>query len=635
MIRTGLRLLIRTAKRQTACINQRSNIHHCVCVKWYTTDAASKAQLNLTKTLKETRESEKLFSIFQSNKAILSLINYVVLLRQLNSSPDFKESEQRTISQCNDLIVSIVTKLEEGGVDDPRVASNLYYHINKLKVTNNTMKSRCKFLLEEFGMKLYPKMNSQEMSSFMYTLARNGKRAYFQQILPHISENFKQYNLRAVLTILYDASLMDVKAVELAKKLEDFLITRESLDLKMTAQDYSFILFYCGRNSDTMNNPRFFAKLAKIAKFHVTTANGVALSNIFHSLTFYHRPMMDEAFYKIFETQVLNLLPSLTNQALSLILRGYAVFGRGSALFYNKMAEEASNRVFKMDMETFITVFYHLTEMKKISVELVEKFIKRLEDISFKGVTTKQFQHLLYALYNLQKEGLYTPSTKFVEAMQEYVHENIKEFSFQELGSIANLSVIFDKDTQHELCVNIQDKFDKEQIICKDKEFKNLCQIVYFVTSEFPDEVRKEFISKSIDSVYEFLQETNYLNFNYLRFYSNLVLSLSWQKELDEAVFLKRKEIFFKMEKWLNEAYREDPRVVDYFNSEHFVMNFITSFQTVIGLSDGIKNLFREALNQLSVTDFKQSNQDFLYKKTDILFQPFINDLDEVKTTLY
>ena len=635
MIRTGLRLLIRKAKQQTTPINWISNIHHCVCVRWYTTDAASKMQLKLTRMLKETKGSDKLLSIFQSNKALMSLINYAVLVKQLNISPDFKESEQRTMSQCNELIVSIVTKLEDEKVDDPRIISNLYYHINKLRVTNNAMKSRCKFLLEESGMKLYEKMNSQEISSFMYTLAKNSKKSYFQQIIPHVSMNFRQYNLRALLTILYDASSMDVQAIELAKKLEDFVITRDSLDLRMTAQDYSFIFFYCGKNSDTMNNPRFFSKLAKMAKFHVATANGIALSNIFHSLTFYNTPMMDEIFYKIFETQVLNLLPGLTNQAFSLILRGYAIFGRGSDLFYNKMAEEASKRVLRLDMETFITVFYHLTEMKKMSVELIGSFTKFLEDVNFKGVTTKQFQHLLYALYNLQKEGLYAPNTKFIDAMREYVHQNIQDFSFQELGSIANLSVVFDKATQREICVTIQNKFATEQIICKSKEFKNLCQIVYFVTSEFPDEVRKEFISKSIDSIHGFLQESNSLNLNYLRFYSNLMLSLAWQKGLDDTAFLKRKKIFSKMENWLIKAYKEDPGVVGYFNSEHFVMNFLTSFHTVIGLSDEIKSLFREALNQLSVTDFKQTNQEFLYKKTDILFQPFINDLDEVKNTTY
>lgn len=621
MLKVLSKLLLPSAKmiRRTPYI--KLPLYPSVITRWhsFTSPRPTKQQIALNQQLLNAKTRQEVITIYETSKNLMNLVNMSALIKQLN---DFQKGSQQPLSHsfCSEVLISVLHGIEKENVADARLCSSLYFHINRFHGSSK-LKAECNKHLEEKGMNLYQQMNSQELTNFVYTLAQNDKKEQIQLILPFIASKLESHTLRALTSILYAIALADIRDATFGAKVQDFFINSKE-PLKPNAHDYSLIFFYCGKNPDIMYKPEFFKKLEHIAKFQVSHCNEIALANIFHSLTFYETPMMSAEFYQLFETHILNSLAKMNNRSLSLILRGYSTFGFGSETFYNKMMEEAKNRINSFDTEAFSTIMYHLATKKHITDDFLEASTQRLDLKNIAVFSTRQFQHILYAFSTLVRENLYKPNSDLIKALVWYILHNIDNFTFQELGNVASLSSLAGMRSQAEIAVQIRERIMKtDGVIPELVDLRALSDIMFFNVHEFPDTLENNFASRLIDITLQSAKNIETLKefarINNLRHYGKLVLALSEVKGLDKEYENKRKQIIQAFESWLIENCNNSLPPQD-FSLEGTLMHFIMSFYIVLDSPrNETKQIFRNALSLLK--DIKPENLDFLTKHTDLL----------------
>jgi len=590
----------------------------------------TRLQLLINNQLSGTDKIQDVLNVFSRYKTQMNLINYTVLLKQLTKKIVAQEITSLPENTCTEIVQHILSQLEKEDLTDSRLVSSLYFYLSRFPVSN-LFKMQCNLILEQKGMQLYKDMNSENITNFLYALAQNKNTRYFEAILPFVAQNIKSYNFRTLFTILYDCCVLEIQAQEFGNKIQDFLISQPD-DFKINAQDYSFIFFYCGKNPHIMNNPKLFAKLEGFAKFQAPFCNDIALSNIFHGLTFYDKPMVSPEFYKLFESRILNLLADLSHQALSLILRGYCTFGFGSDRFYEKFMEEACKRVNDLDREAFTTILFFLAQTNKVSVTMLAVFTKRLISGDLEYILPRQFEHIFYAFFNLLKDDLYEPDAILLDHFHRYIVDNIRKLTFQEIGNIANMvHLLLPKKYHEEISSLIQRKILNEDNLSLDSvDLKSLCEVAYFVLHEASAPYSEDFVKKVIDLgvilAEKKLTETETgtePTVHFLRYYGKLLILLTRQQNLDKEYIKKRKQLCSFIEKWLVKSYEIKKEVPQDFTVEDILMNFVISFYTILTKpSKQTKIILKDALSLLTSPHFRTENWTFLREKTDLLKEP-------------
>jgi len=645
MIKKGFRFFLSLNKFEAIKVPQTLRIHwsNQRWVSWKTSGSSApvpkqgKMPVIINAQLMRSDKIQDLLFVHSKFKQYMNLINFSVLLKSLNEKNKTNNNQLFTENYFNEIVNGVILKIEREGIEDPRTLASLYNYINRFPFTNQ-YKTRVNFLLEQKGMMMFKEMKHEELSSYAHTLAKLGKKTYFQGILMYISSQMKQYNIRMISTILYDSCILDLKTPEVAAEFQNYILSQKE-NIRFSSQDFSFIFYYCGKNSDVMNNPEFFQKLENLAKLQVNYSNGIALSNIFHGLSFYDKQMMSSKFYEIFESRILYLLSELSHQALSLILRGYSIFGQGSEFFYGKIIEEAHKRVRELDPEAFTTIFYMLTKSKKISFELIESFTYHLLGGKLSQLLPKQFEHIFYSYFNLLKDDVYKPNKKLMEAFSQYINQHIDNFSIQRLGNIAHMCTLLLKEDQNDLSIKIQNLIINTQSIDIDSvELKSICEIAYFVLYETADKVLDGFVTKIIDlslplAQKKLIDKEELTKLHFLRYYGKLLIVLTPQDKLTADDLVKRKNLFELIEQWLIKAYEESPGVPEDFEVESLLMNFIIGFYNVLkNPLDETKHIFKEALKAANYAEFKAENTNFLMEKTDLIEKTFIKRKPSVES---
>jgi len=591
----------------------------------FTSAKPTKIQLIINNLFLKVANIHDIMGVYDKFKQQMNLVNLSVMLKHLTDKEMIHQTQSLPPNITNEILQRILFQLEREDLSDSRLVSSLYFYLSRLPITNNEYKSRCNVLLECQGMMLYREMNSQNITNFLYALAQNKNAEYFDAMIPFLAENIPNYNLRTLVTILYDCCLLDIKGTEYGNKFQDFF-SSQPIDTKMNTQDYSMIFYYCGKNPEIMNKPEFFAKLEALAKFQAHFCNGIALTNIFHGLSFYDKPMVSAEFYTLFESRILNLLPELTNQALSLILRGYSTFGFGSDRFYQKIMEEACKRINKLDLEAFSTILYHLAQADKVSVTMLALFTKRLVEGDIDKLTSKQFEHVFYAFFNLLKDDLYQPDRILLDNFRNYIVKNIHSFTFQELGNLAHmLKLLLPKEYHEELSKLIQEKIIKGDSLSLDStDLKSLCEIVHFVTHEpaapFSLQFAKKFLDLGVILAEKKLAEAETKpTLHFLRYYGKLLMALTFEMDLSTVYKGKKKQLRSLIEESLVKYYNFAQRVPEDLKNEDILMSFIIPFYSLKpSPSDQTKNILREALKSLRDPVIKRENRAFINDKTDL-----------------
>jgi len=578
--------------------------------------------------LNKADKIQDLIFVYNKFKLHLNLINYTLLLKCLSEKIKTNDNQLFTETYFNEIVGEIILKLEREDVSDPRTLSNLYHYINRFPF-NNRFKTRINFLLEQKGMLHYQEMKSEELSSFAHTLAKLGKKQYFQAILSFVSSRITLYNIRTMSTILYDSCILDIKTPELAKQFQSYFLRQK--DIKFTPQDYSFLFYYCGKNSDIMNNRAFFETLEKYAPSQVNFCNCICITNIFHGLSFYDKKMVTSNFYEMFESKILSLLPEMSNQGLSLIFRGYCIFDQGTDAFLRELAEEAERRVNKLDSEAFSTIFYMLTKAKLMQEEMIKSFTNKLLNGKISELQPKQFEHIFYSYYNLIKDNDFQITKELKDAFSKYITQHIDSFNLQNIGNIANMCpLLLSKEKQHDLSIHIQKEILKIQSIdIESVDLKSICEIAYFVLNEASAEVLGGFITKIIDlslllAQKKLVDKEELAKLHFLRYYGKLLIVLTPKERILAEDLSKRYSLFELMEQWLVKAYKENPRVPEDFVVENLLMNFIISFYSVLESPlNETKDIFKRSLKEGEISEFKPGNLTFLIEKTDLIIKTF------------
>jgi len=305
------------------------------------------------------------------------------------------------------------------------------------------------------------------------------------------------------------------------------------------------------------------------------------------------------------------------------------MFGFGSDRFYDKFMEEACKRVNALDLEAFTTILYHLAKADKVSVTMLAVFTKRLISGDLENIVPRQFEHIFYAFYNLLKDELYEPDAILLDHFRQYIVKNINKFTFQEIGNIANMvNLLLPKKYHKEISTLIQQKiFDKESLSVDSVDLKSLCEVAYFVLQEASAPYSQDFVKTVIDlgliMMQKKLTETE-PTVHFLRYYGKLLVVLTRQKNLGKEYIEKRKQLCLLLEEWLTQAYKIKKEVPKDFVVEEILLNFITSFYTILKKpSKETKVLFKDALSLLTSTNFKSESWTFVNEKTDLIDKIF------------
>ena len=416
----------------------------------------NKDNIWINKSILKSRNCKETINIASKNLQKMNLINLSTTLKTLLNF----EKEFSSMFERKDFIKSLITKtsniiiFQNISELEARTVSNLYFYFNKLcdnaKLLEGLDELDLKFnkLLEEKIIILIDKMNDQEISNVVYTMAKLKNIEKLLVLSEMVSKKVEFFSFKSNIVIFYSYTSLDIEAETLYKALDNWFINKAKLE-KISAQDFANLVFSYSKIIHIIPESTIFDSFNKVYVFFYEEMSIIGISTIVNSLTKFNKPIMCSEFYEKYEPKILGNLSKLSDRLLSNIVRGYARWNYGTDIFYIKLEEKCIERCDFLDEMSFSTILHSYASVFKGSFKFYSSFEKSLLKRYADNPSSLSNNNLLFIFYSfIHVKDTYACSEETQLFFKRIIIERLDQYSFDVLSPFTAMYSSYFKENE-------------------------------------------------------------------------------------------------------------------------------------------------------------------------------------------